>query len=210
MGKLTFGLEQEFFVKQGENYVLAAPLAADACGYLAEARGEPSDDPIQTKHNLLVAVEKLQEEAAKGKKTLECAFTAELPKEFLRVARRTFGKGPAHSYFVSEKVYVSDKPRAGLHVHFGSTETINYTEHVENSERGIERKREVPVMINIPRIIFMLDKAFKDEIKEAKRVPGEYELKAHGFEYRSLPTTANLDKVVTTLRAIAKEPHLWY
>ena len=39
------------------------------------------------------------------------------------------------------------------------------------------------------RIVKNLDKAFKEEIKEAARQPGEYAIKEHRLEYRSLPNT---------------------
>lgn len=53
---------------------------------------------------------------------------------------------------------------AGFHIHFGT-----------------ER------LVDMPLIIKRLDEAFEDEIMKAGRQFGDYRMKPHGFEYRSLP-----------------------
>lgn len=50
-----------------------------------------------------------------------------------------------------------------------------------------------------------LDEAFAEEIKEAKRLPGFYEIKSDGrIEYRSLPSNVSLFKVIDVINSIIK------
>lgn len=195
---ITFGFEKEFFTKNNQGYCLATSLSHDDCGYLAEARGDPSPDPVVAKYLFLASQEKLYASAAKLKITLEDIHTATLPKAFLRDTMRRFGKNAARSRFMSGKPYHSSAPRAGLHIHFGSLREVYHDGKLVC---------KVPEIIDIPRIVYVFDQAFAKEIKEAKRRSGEYELKHHGFEYRSLPSTVNLDKVVSVLHSLSTETH---
>lgn len=194
----TYGLEAEFFVKRkGSDEFVSIPSSAslphDACGYLAEARGQPHSDPRVARHLLNAAVESLSLGAAKAGLVLVKAATAPVSPEMRRVALRSFGKQPSQSYFAHGGAYRSSRPRAGLHIHFGNEQIFTY-------DNGRRFTYQGP--INMPRIIWFLDQAFKDEIKAAGRVPGEYEMKPHGFEYRSLPATVDLDKVVAVLEEL--------
>lgn len=118
---------------------------------------------------------------------------------------------------------------AGMHVHFSKEETkeistskttINVTvkpigvariiddkmdalenaevsDEVETSTKTIEYV--VNKFIDVPKVIMILDKEFKDEIAKAKRLPSAYEVKPHGFEYRSLPNNVDIDKLLYVL-----------
>ena len=191
---LTFGFEKEFFVQKDGEFCLATDLPHDSCGYLAEARGAPSPDPVIAKYLFLAAQEKLLTSAQKEGLTLIDTTTADLPKAFLRDSLRRFGKGPAQSQFMYGKPYRSSAPRAGLHIHFGSLRSIYHAGQLIT---------QVAEVLDIPRIVYLFDAAFAAEIKAAKRVRGEYELKPHGFEYRSLPSTASLAKVVSVLSSLS-------
>jgi len=57
-------------------------------------------------------------------------------------------------------------------------------------------------------IVRKMDDAFLKEIIKTERVWGEFEIKSHGFEYRSLPTTISLEKVVNTAFKILWETML--
>jgi len=72
----------------------------------------------------------------------------------------------------------AEKLTAGLHVHFS---------------RKLEGKR---VQLPIYQIVRCMDGVFAKEIQSAGRIPGEYEIKPYGFEYRSLPSTVDPEKVV--------------
>lgn len=191
----TFGLELEFFVTPlgfPDNYVLAGDLPKDSCGYLAEARGKPSSSILESIYLLNAEIDRITRIATGHGLMLKRQNTADIPREQLRVWLRKFGKSSANSFFMGGKCYKNNNPRAGLHVHFGN-------------ELTLEGGCKMAGMINIPRIVRIMDLSFKDEIKAAKRMPGEYEIKGHGFEYRSLPATINLSKVELVLNEIIKD-----
>lgn len=192
----TFGFEKEFFVldKNGKYTLVTSEIACDECHWLAEARGEPHAYPLHAKHLLNAATELLHASASKhGMVLVDKALAPDFPKELLRLAHRKYGKNASHSYFAHGGCYKHSIPRAGLHVHFGNARDIMHDG---------QKVATVEDTVNVPRIIWMLDNAFRSEIKEAKRVPGEYEFKRWGFEYRSLPSTVSLDKLVDVLYTI--------
>lgn len=81
------------------------------------------------------------------------------------------------------------KLTAGMHVHFSS------------------RDPETGGVIELPvkKIVKSMDDAFFNEIKYSGRLQGEYEMKSHGFEYRSLPADADVYKVLKTAFRIIRE-----
>jgi len=68
---------------------------------------------------------------------------------------------------------------AGMHVHFSRHDQFG-------------RRVQLPIEI----IVRKMDWDFRSVIMEANRILGEYEIKSHGFEYRSLPANAPIEKVV--------------
>lgn len=68
---------------------------------------------------------------------------------------------------------------AGIHVHFS-----------RHDELG--RRVQLPIF----EIVKKMDLNFRGIILKSNRILGEYELKPYGFEYRSLPANAPLEKVV--------------
>jgi len=69
---------------------------------------------------------------------------------------------------------------AGIHIHFSRHDQFG-------------RRVQLPIEI----IVRKMDWNFKSVVLEANRILGEYEIKQHGgFEYRSLPTNAPIEKVV--------------
>lgn len=198
----SFGLEREYFVRDQRTgqFTLATTLPHDACGYLAEARSEPHTDPLVCRHLLNAAHERLDAQAVRAGLALVLAPTVELPNEFRRTCLRRFGKNPSKAYFMTGRTYTHSQPRAGLHVHFGSMQTFSYGRGEAAGTFTYSGQ------LNLPRIIWFMDRAFRDGIKAARRVPGEYELKDYGFEYRSLPADVSLDKVVRVLQALSADP----
>lgn len=208
----TYGFEQEFFVKKvGTDEFIVAPdsIPHDDCGYLVEARAEHHKNPFAARHMLTAAVDQIRPAVAKAGAELVLADTIDLPKEFLRTTLRRFGKNPAKAFFSHGGSYKASRPRAGLHIHFGTESRELYRRHIGDDDKPIYTRENVSAeQFNIPRIIWIMDQAFKEEIRAAKRVLGEYELKPWGFEYRSLPATINLDKVATVLNQIHTDPEL--
>jgi hypothetical protein len=195
------GIEGEFFVSDTQTLLTLVPksLPHDSCGYLAEARGEAHPTAAGALALYGVAVKDLERQAALLNLKLACEAVMIVPAEVLRQARRLFTKGPTKY----NNIYGLDyKPtdrtrRAGLHVHFSNT----YTDKYYNS-KGENYDKTINFPIDFPPIVQTLDRAFKDEIKASKRLPGFYEMKPYGFEYRSLPTNVDLGKLGEVLEGI--------
>lgn len=85
--------------------------------------------------------------------------------------------------------------------HFGVLDTSNINEkkltagmHVHFSKR--DPKTGKAIELPIEKIVKNMDNIFVKEIKLAGRNLGEWEPKAHGFEYRSLPANIDVYKVL--------------
>lgn len=216
-----FGFEREFFVFKDKKPVLLGlnppkhpilgTLGWDGCGYLAETRSEPHTHPIMAAHLLLAADEIAHRIATHAKMKLVLAATHKFDVEFLRdVRRKGFGHKGKHSlasrYAKRGNIYGHDYLNddlsisyAGLHVHFSDQQEVTA---YDNYARGANKTHKLNVpreQLDIPRIVRLLDKAFESEIKRAGRLPGFYEIKGHGFEYRSLPATVDVLKVADVL-----------
>ena len=214
MSTKSFGLELEFFVKKDGKFIVApSSMARDDCGYLAEARGRCDSDPRAAWFLLQAEIDRLKAQAKKEGVELILANTQDIPKEFLRTTLRTFGKNPAKSYFASGRCYTSSAARAGLHIHFGYQGETFYRTFDPGTKESREMSVKYPGRMNNGRVIWLMDNKFKDEIKEAKRIPGEYEFKDYGFEYRSLPATMATakyqEKVIGAMLEIANDPELY-
>lgn len=199
-----FGFELEFFFCSGEK---DGPLAenlvilpdglrpyADSCGYLLEARGEPHYDPNKARWLLHATICELKNAALKYGLRLMNEDSVDLPRKYILSVLRKFGKGVSKSSFMYGRGYASSRPRAGLHIHFSNQITVD----------GRNGPVTISQQMDIPRIIATMDGIFHDEIKKARRIPGEYEMKTHGFEYRSLPATVRLENVVSALEEIRR------
>ena len=192
---MRYGFEREYFVtKHGDFSLCPTNVPMDGCGFLAESRGEPHNNPMSAAF-LMLSEESRIKKLAKGCQLLPLAF-ADVPKTILREAIRLYGK--ASLSHEQGNIYGLDYEaddelvRAGLHVHFSNLLKVP-------TKDG--QFVEVPQMIDFVKIIQRLDAAFEDEIKAAKRIPGLYELKGHGFEYRSLPASMEPRKVATVIQS---------
>lgn len=199
-----FGFELEFFFTRTDNlddpndrFVLLQNNLqpyADSCGYLLEARGEAHYDPNKARWLLHASILELQNIAKNHGLSLLNEASIKLPNRYRRLVMKRFGKGISKSSFMYGREYVSSAPRAGLHIHFSNQVTID----------GRNGPVTISQQMDIPRIIATMDGMFHSEIKKARRIPGEYEMKAHGFEYRSLPATVRLENVVSALEEIRR------
>lgn len=196
---ITYGFEKEYFVLDNNDNPVLAPIALphDECGYLVEARGDHHVNPFKAAHLFLAEEERLARVAQNMQVKLDTTQpTRRLNPKLAREALRRFGKNPLTpdrgSLYGRDYKATDRLARAGLHVHFGSV--------VEYQDRD-GHQRSITTLIDIPRYIQLLDKAFADEIKSAQRLPGLYEIKQHGFEYRSLPASADPMAVAVILSA---------
>lgn len=199
---MKYGFEREFFVSQ-KGTVIKVPMKmsglADGSGVLVEARSEPNEDPFLAVY-LLHGAEFLLKRAAKAAKCslIHCSLL-QVPLDVQRAARRAFAKEPImyqnmYGHQVPPTKYEEDGSawlQAGLHVHFS-----HYTEM--QARHGTLK---VFQPFDMMRVIRTLDTCFEKEIKDAGRVPGLYEMKEHGFEYRSLPARTDPLKVAELIRS---------
>lgn len=192
---MKFGFEREFFVKKGDTYTLATDLPHDDCGYLAEVRGEPHTEPAKALALYHLEEDMLYKKAEKKKLELELSDYVALPSKFRNYCLRKFGKNVNEEGSMYGKFSHHNLSTAGLHVHFSDEKEVV----VEG------RVKKIPGILDMPRWIYGLDKFFAQEIKAAKRVPGLYEMKPHGFEYRSLPASVDMGRVVKALEILKKE-----
>lgn len=214
-----YGFECEYWVfdvnNLGTPIIVPKSLPSDECGFLAEVRGEPHSDPLTAAYLFLAEEDRTRMKASNfvaGKCILSTENpTRQLTPEFKREALRRFGKGayPHERGNLWGKDYSPrDKmSRAGLHVHFSDTKVIEHKRPIDCRHCGkrinetLDYKEEIPQQQDMVKIIQTLDRAFASQIKEAKRIPGCYELKTHGFEYRSLPASVSVVEVAKVIQS---------
>lgn len=181
------GLELECWLMRGDRIVEPARYGFpnDEFGFLIEIRGEPSSNPKVVRKSIcklansfswLAEREKLHLDYSPRKKLSRYEYFYKKynhPKLIDNTANIYAGTSKSH-----HTGYISGIGTAGLHVHF--------------SADGIQ----LPIFD----IVRKMDKAFEKEIKDAKRIKGEFEIKNHngkgGFEYRSLPCNVDIQKVI--------------
>jgi len=212
---MKYGFEREYWMVGPDGPVilpkdLASVLTYDECGYLLEARGDPHSNPIKAACFLLAEETELFLKARKkGIIPSTNPSTYKLTPAFRKDAWKLYGKNPYNSLQgnIYGKEYKPSNPwfGAGLHVHFSnSTDQTISVEGQPCKECGHRHKEtrnySYPGTLDLAKIVQMLDTRFKQEITEAKRLPGLYELKSYGFEYRSLPASVEPLAVAEWLR----------
>lgn len=190
---MKYGLESEFFVTyNGEIQVMNKwPLPADECGVLAEARGKCENDILHAVFALKAEIFRMQKIAEeKGLIMFNDPSFLKIDRKVRLEAMRHFDKGRIHY----ENIYGHDHHKTGQGViHCGLHISFTQQKEIETKDRIIT----INELFDFVKIIRRLDKAFAQEIKEAKRMPGFYEIKNDKrIEYRSLPANVNLDKVI--------------
>jgi len=215
------GFEREFFLVDEHGKIVINPqdfgFPTDEFQLLVEARGKPSDNIDEAILSLGITETQLARKAEKLNMQLKRIPSIILNKKQVSMIYQRYGKTPnpnIRNLYGKQKNFSLRKINAGLHVHFSNTETITVTETVNNYFIASETKKftetttkEIVVnhMLDIPTIVRHLDNKFKDIIRRTGRTLGEYELKPHGFEYRSLPNDANLFDVAEESMKILME-----
>jgi len=213
-----FAFEKEYFVvhkkMEGALYpnnlcLVPKGIDRDECGYLAEARGPKNRCPIHAAYGLLAEEDILISKALDlGFDLLCCRPYTKLPKSLARAAMREFGKGTyphERGNLYGKDFQPNDSwQRAGLHVHFSNNKIVKmFTPPSPHNPLGGYHEESIPAgIMDMPRIIRELDKRFAPEIKASKRLPGFYELKPYGFEYRSLPNSISVVEVAKFIKGM--------
>lgn len=203
MSAYLVGFEQEMFCTiEGVATVAPNYLPHDNCGWLFELRGKPAWDIFEAICNLDYAAKcfdrQLTSWNAGRDKQLTPVLTPFMPvsRSVRELARRNFRK----DLTTERNLYGHTRHRnrmtegvAALHVSVTRPRNIHSGSNVVKANQ----------MWDYARFIREMDEAFKQEIKDAKRRPGFYDLHADGrFEYRSLPCTVDWAKVERELLRI--------
>lgn len=198
---MKYGFEKELFVlNEAGEYALATSLPHDDCGYLAEARGEPHQNPLMAAALMDGAEVALRADAKRLALSLVTRDYVTLPRAFAQSCLRRFGKNASQERSLYGRYIIGPLAHAGLHVHF-SNEVEAYAQNYNHPNEYLERR--YAGLIDMPRFIVGLDRRFAKEIKAARRVPGLYEMKPYGFEYRSLPASIDPYEVAGAISKIA-------
>jgi hypothetical protein len=198
---IKYGLEKEYWLMKGQKVqVIPVGLPHDSCGYLLEARGQPYPDITDAVYSLKADEDRLYRMVQYGDKIPADCTISESPYKTLTAdtilkATRYYAKGlTSYQNYLGHAGHAvkSTQGTAGVHI----TVSNEYT--FTNSTGG---KQMVNLNFDWLRLFQHLDRFFALEIREAKRLPGFYELKGNGLiEYRSLPANVDLNKVITAIR----------
>ena len=202
---MKVGLEREMFLldKEGNPVVIPLNIPSDECGVLVEARGPPADNITDAVYLLKAEEHRIERNINKrhpNRYTLDDSPIMEIPRLTRLKANRVYAKGLTtyqNIYgFEHHRNKITEQP-AGIHISFTNPKEVKV-----NTCKECGRSSEVTVnqVFDYISLFTLLDKAFKDEIKRAKRRQGFYELKDDGrIEYRSLPSNVDLLKVIEVL-----------
>lgn len=201
------GLEQEFFVKNHlyEYIVVPGNLPRDNAGFLAEARGKPFINPYEAVYSLKAEVHRMEDLAAKAGNFLDATAWEKLPIKLMTDSWKKYGLPPKtkhidNLYGLNLSSEQLERQYAGIHITISRMTTCGPNRHTQ--------------MFDFVPVIKWLDKYFADRIKRAERLEGSYAIKAVlggiGLEYRSLPTTVDLDDLMEALVKMKSEGVLKY
>lgn len=199
-----FGLEKEFFVRSksvGEGEVVLVPegVGRDACGYIGEARGKPHSDIYDAVHSLQADYARNIRVVHKNRALfVDDSPLAKISTKLRLEASRKYAKGLTafrniYGHENHRARYASGERTAG--VHLSVTDSYQQVSHTYSTKEKVLREhvRTYNQPWDFVRFFRYLDQKFAKEIKEARRMPGFYEIKADGrIEYRSLPSNINL------------------
>lgn len=198
MIKLGFELEAFVFNQNQEAILVPNDLPYDECGWLAEVRSEPNADVVRAVYLLRAETTKVLKDAQRLGVVLDFSPLYPISRELKVQAARRFGKGRLayRNLYGHETHRCSSKfATASLHVSFTNQQEFHYTD--QDRQHRIHKHNG---FVDHAKYVSYLDRAFKEEIKVAKRNPGFYEVKSDGrIEYRSLPNNVDLDKLTTVL-----------
>ena len=195
---MIIGLEQEFFtVQDGKLVVCPAAVAHDGAGWLAEARGKTHLSVDGAVYSLLRFIRRLHQDAELCDVELDAAPYMRVPVTVRNEARRHYVK----DLHTERNLYGHERHRvgttygtAGIHV------SITRPEEVRNSDGVV--MRTINTIWDYAAFIREMDAEFADEIKDAKRRPGFYDIHGDGrFEYRSLPTGIAPERLITGIQS---------
>lgn len=209
---MNIGLEKEFFLVDHDSkvQVLTGDLAIlphDNCGWLVEARGEAFDTITKAVYSLEADCYEIRRLLKKKINVAHELFSLvdtpimPLIRATTVEASRHFAKGISrHGNFYGYTHHRNNQSEAtaGLHISFTSGRT-----QLSGCKCGQSYNVSYNGNFDWPAIFVGLDKEFAEEIREAKRRPGFYEIKHDGrVEYRSLPSNIDTYKLIEVVKEL--------
>jgi hypothetical protein len=196
-----FGLEKEYFLRrENTDHIFEVPdkYPQDGCGYLVEARGKPCSNIIEAVFSLKAEEYRIKRLVGIDGFCLSDTPVDIVPKDLRLKIARTHTKGLIsyqNLYGYESHRNAQNEGTAGIHLSI----THPFTYRIDGKDV------EYNGIFDFVQIFRKLDEAFKTEFKESKRNPGFYEIKFNGrVEYRSLPASASLDKIINVVEEIMK------
>lgn len=220
---MKFGIELEFFVGK-DNKIVPAYLATnnlDGDPFIGELRTDVFDNIIDAVFDLKKKLYLETQELEKKGYELMLVPSNQFSNEDLIAFRKNGNALDKKSIEILEEFSIYPKgnlgkllkrgfKKASLQVNISKHNKIVYTEYnkitVEDKSRweSKTKEKEYSCLFNYLDVFFRLDNAFNKEIKETSRVKGVYAIKEGTFgdriEYRSLPNTVSLDKLMEVLK----------
>lgn len=221
---MKFGIELEFFVSKGEGdkkiYVPAYLVTSNTDGnpVIGEIRTGVFDSFIDCIFDLKKRFFLEKTKIEKAGYNLELVSEIKVNDEFLLNLRKDTKYINKKSLEVLEEKSIYPKgsvgkmlPRgvykASLQINFSEHKNFTYTDYVKvtvDDKYKYESKtatKTYAVVFDYLSLLSKLDVVFLEEIKATKRVSGVYAIKTgelgDRIEYRSLPNTVELDKLLT-------------
>ena len=196
------GAELELFLLDKDNNILEPikyGFPSDEMGFLIEIRSEHSDnyqDVIDSMETLMrINIYKAGEMGFIVRRSPSVEVSKEFQDYISEKYRHSMLPDQTRNIYGSKEShhtgFSNNLATAGLHIHFSSRRIFG-TKCLQ---------RELP----IESIVRNLDNKYKEDILLSNRIPGEYELKSHGFEYRSLPASIDYKKAIKVALNILKE-----
>jgi hypothetical protein len=200
---MQVGFEKEFFLLNEENkpqlIKTNTGIPYDECGWLVEARGMPFNSANDAVYNLKGKIAKITATIQKIHPTFSLSDQPFMivDRTLRAQAAKTFQKPLVRqNNFYGHETHRNSPLEGIAAIHVSLTSQQRYKDQNGNESH-------YNVNFDWARIFTKLDLAFKNEIKDAKRNPGFYELKGDGrVEYRSLPANVDLDKLTQVLEEV--------
>jgi len=215
----NYGIELEFFVTDKEGNIVPAFKATtnlDGNPVIGELRTKVHNNIIDCVFELkkLIFIEKEKIEKAGFKFSLipiakvNDEFIKQLRREPKYINRKSLELLEEYSIYGKKlsKVLPKGTYKASLQINISENNAFRFSEAVKVGKVYESRQKEKSFaeVFNYVDLIATLDKNFKEEIATTGRVAGVYCIKdgelGNRIEYRSLPNTVDIDKLIQVLK----------